>query len=186
MLMPQDVGSHKCLRAEEFTLSDQEYGRVLDHVVVGCVDVAVINGEEILLEKRNKDPIKDNWWIFGGRILVGETLQDCAKRQLERELGLEVADPSRFLEFGTFNLRWPSRREPTTTNGAHHLLIAHMIEVDDSERRSLSPKLLEAEHPMRWLNISAPGEMLLPEMQAIIECIKLRRPQHTRPAAVIM
>ncbi|HVC36399.1 MAG TPA: NUDIX domain-containing protein [Candidatus Dormibacteraeota bacterium] len=185
MFLEQPSGSHDGQHTDEFPLSDQEYGRVLDHVVVGCVDVAVVNGEEILLEKRNNDPIKENWWIFGGRILVGETLQGSAQRQLKRELGLEVVDSSRFLEIGTFNLRWPSRKEPTTTNGVHHLLIAHMIEVDDSERKSLSPKLLETGHPMRWLNISKPGELLLPEMQSILDHIQAYRSQRTSTVAVI-
>jgi colanic acid biosynthesis protein WcaH len=179
MLIQQPDGSHDSLPKDEFLLSDQEYGKVLDNVVVGCVDVAIISGEEILLERRNNDPIKDNWWIFGGRILVGETLQDCAQRQVKRELGLNVTDTSRFVEIGTFNLRWPSRREPTTSNGVHHLLIAHMIEIEDSERQSLSPKLLEAKQPMRWLNINKSGELLLPEMQSILDRVQDYKAQLT-------
>jgi len=183
MLAQQAINSHEGLHVKELPLSDQEYGRVLDHVVVGCVDVAVINNEEILLERRKDDPIKDCWWIFGGRILVGETLEGSAQRHLKRELGLEVKDQSRFLEIGTFNLIWPSRREPTVSNGVHHLLIAHMIAIDDDERKSLSSKLLEAEHPIKWHNIHKPGALLLPEMQSILDRIKNYRLPHRNTAA---
>ena len=64
-MLYNDLTAHNDLHRDEFPLTDQEYGKVLDHVVVGCVDVAVINGEEILLEKRNNEPIRENWWILG-------------------------------------------------------------------------------------------------------------------------
>lgn len=162
---------------KEFSLNDQEYSKVLDHIVVGCVDVAVVNGDEILLERRKNDPISGHWWIFGGRILVGETLQATAQRQVRRELNLEIIDGYRFKEIGTFNLQWPTRRESPSANGAHHLLVAHMIELDDQERQSLEPKLFERDNAIQWMEIDRPREFLLPEMHSILQHIQIYRSQ---------
>ena len=56
------------MKREEYQFSDEEYGRVLDNFVIACVDVVVLHGNKVLLEKRTYDPLHDQWWIFGGRI----------------------------------------------------------------------------------------------------------------------
>jgi 8-oxo-dGTP diphosphatase len=44
----------------------------------------------ILLIKRRKEPFKDLWAFPGGFLDINEKLEDCAKRELYEETGLEV------------------------------------------------------------------------------------------------
>jgi 8-oxo-dGTP pyrophosphatase MutT (NUDIX family) len=72
-------------------LSDEEYGRALDAIVKGCSDAFILSakGTHVLLGKRKIHPQAD-WWFIGGRIRPGETPQAAIKRNMKRELGLEV------------------------------------------------------------------------------------------------
>jgi colanic acid biosynthesis protein WcaH len=56
-----------------------------------CVDIIIKNGQgEYLLIKRANEPLKDQWWVIGGRVLKGESLEDAAKRKVQEEVGLEI------------------------------------------------------------------------------------------------
>jgi colanic acid biosynthesis protein WcaH len=147
--------------------SDEEYGKILDHIVVACVDTAITHKGKILLVKRTEDPAKDSWWIFGGRIQRGETLQQAARRGIYRELALDISDEERFSEFGVFNLIWPVRREPVATHGSHHLLVAHSIELTDDEYQKITT-FISVKPEYCWKDIKTRDEDMLPELQAIL------------------
>lgn len=156
----------------DLPFTDEEYGKVLDNLVVACVDVAITCHNSILLDLRQNQPIKGNWWIFGGRVNKGETLQEAAKRGVYRELSLVIEDISRFKELGVYNLRWPLRREPVATNGCHHLLVAHQIELTDSEKDQVDNKL-RGSQSIKWFAISdLENEEILPELSDIIRKLK--------------
>jgi ADP-ribose pyrophosphatase YjhB (NUDIX family) len=124
------------------SFSDEEYGRILDEFVIACVDVAIIYGNQILLEERAQEPAKNALWLFGGRMQAGEDFSQTARRSLQRELQLDIPE-QRFVEVGTYNLRWPRRREPVSTNGCHHLLIAHTVTLLDSEKVMVDTKITD-------------------------------------------
>lgn len=163
-------------------LSDKQYGQVLDNIVVGCVDVAVVSRGQILLERRNHDPIKDEWWIFGGRILIGETLQAAAQRGVAQELNLHIPQPERFIELGAYNLRWPLRREKPVKHGCHHLLIAHMVELTEVERVGLDETLSQREPRTAWHKLT-PKKSFLPELASIVERAALQSAVAAQQAA---
>jgi len=56
-------------------------------VAVGAV---VLHENKVLLVLRGKAPAKDVWAIPGGRVHLGETLQDAAERETFEETGLLV------------------------------------------------------------------------------------------------
>ncbi len=60
----------------------------------GC-SVLVTSDEKVLLIKRGKDPLKDHWSLPGGSQEPGETLEECARRELTEETAL-VADRVEF------------------------------------------------------------------------------------------
>jgi 8-oxo-dGTP diphosphatase len=57
--------------------------------VTGCAAV-VWRGEEVLLIRRSKAPLKGQWSLPGGRQKFGETMRECALRELKEETGIEA------------------------------------------------------------------------------------------------
>jgi len=152
-------------------LSDAEYGKVLDNIVIACVDVVIMHKNEILIEQRSSDPIKNEWWIFGGRMQANETFQETAQRGILRELSLNIEDKSRFKELLTLNLRWPTRRELPVTNGCHHLLIAHQINISNEERAVIDKNT--SNQRIEWFDVDViRSKDILPELRLLINAIK--------------
>ena len=60
-----------------------------DRPIVG-VGVVVLRGDEVLLIRRAKPPVSDNWSIPGGAQEIGETVREAALREVAEETGLAV------------------------------------------------------------------------------------------------
>ena len=58
-----------------------------DRPFVG-VGIVLFRGPEVLLVKRAKPPISDNWSIPGGAQEIGETVREAALRELHEETGV--------------------------------------------------------------------------------------------------
>lgn len=62
----------------------------LPHKKIG-VAVIINDKEEILIDKRLPKGLMANLWEFpGGKIEAGETPQDCIKREIKEELGIDI------------------------------------------------------------------------------------------------
>lgn len=55
-----------------------------------AASVALIHRGRVLLIKRARDPYRHLWTLPGGRIEDGESIEQCATREIEEELGLRV------------------------------------------------------------------------------------------------
>jgi 8-oxo-dGTP diphosphatase len=60
--------------------------------IVG-VGAIVIRHGKILLEKRSNDPGKGKWSVPGGKVEIGETLEQTVIREVKEETGLTVRAP---------------------------------------------------------------------------------------------
>lgn len=60
-----------------------------DRPIVG-VGVVVLRGDDVLLIKRAKPPVSDNWSIPGGAQEIGETVREAARREVAEETGIEI------------------------------------------------------------------------------------------------
>jgi 8-oxo-dGTP diphosphatase len=54
------------------------------------VGVAVISGERILLVRRGREPAAGMWAVPGGKLELGETWREAARREVWEETGVEV------------------------------------------------------------------------------------------------
>ena len=60
--------------------------------VVG-VGAIILEGDQILLEKRKNSPGKGKWSVPGGLVDLGETVEEAVIREVKEETGLEVYGP---------------------------------------------------------------------------------------------
>jgi len=70
---------------------NSEHARVYPAVPRTGVGAMVIKDEKILLVKRGVEPNKGRWAIPGGMLKLGETMQECAAREILEETGVTVA-----------------------------------------------------------------------------------------------
>lgn len=69
----------------------EEYSRIIGLLPILCVDIVLRNSAgEYLLVRRVNEPRKGEWWVPGGRVLKGETLERAARRKIGEELSLQV------------------------------------------------------------------------------------------------
>lgn len=84
-----------------------EYSKIISLIPIVCVDVAIVHDGKILLVKRRDEPAAGEWWLPGGRLYKGETLEACALRKAKEETGLECeAGPMIYYastDFGTIH-----------------------------------------------------------------------------------
>ena len=88
-----------------------------------CVDVVVAEGNKFLLVKRTKEPLKDRWWVPGGRILKGETVVAATKRKVKEELGINMI----FLKALGYYEKHFRKNEFGLEEGIHTLSIVVMV-----------------------------------------------------------
>lgn len=53
-------------------------------------DMVLVENGKILLIKRAREPFRGEWATPGGRIDDGETAEQCAKREMKEETGLDI------------------------------------------------------------------------------------------------
>ncbi|MBW2439133.1 MAG: NUDIX domain-containing protein, partial [Deltaproteobacteria bacterium] len=56
-------------------------------VAVGAI---VFENDRVLLVRRGQPPSQDLWAIPGGRVKLGETLQEAAEREILEETGITI------------------------------------------------------------------------------------------------
>lgn len=57
---------------------------------LACVGVVCRRGDDVLLIRRGREPLKGKWSIPGGKMDFGETVRAAALRELKEETGVEA------------------------------------------------------------------------------------------------
>ena len=68
-------------------LPHEEYKKIIKLMPIFCIDFLINYQNKYLLLKRNEEPLKNTYWVIGGRLLFKETIDNAAKRIQEREIG---------------------------------------------------------------------------------------------------
>jgi colanic acid biosynthesis protein WcaH len=80
-------------------IPDHLYREIISVLPIACVDVVIRNAAgKVLLARRKNEPLKDQWWVVGGRIQSGESARQACIRKTFEEAGLEI-DELQFLGF---------------------------------------------------------------------------------------
>ena len=69
-------------------LDAQTFKTVIENTPLVSIDLCFVCDDQLLLGKRNNDPLKGEWFTLGGRIHKNETWQDALLRIVEAESGL--------------------------------------------------------------------------------------------------
>lgn len=71
-------------------VSNKLYKQFAQNFPIICVDGIIVQNGKYLLVKRQNEPLKEEWWIPGGRLYKDETLEKGFRRKIKEETGLDV------------------------------------------------------------------------------------------------
>jgi len=134
-------------------VSNEDYGQILDNVVVSHVNCILVAQEKrlakMLVVKRTMEPWPD-WWIPGGKINPGESFEEAAIRILKRQLSLAIDDRSRFRQLGgAYAFIWARRAHPPTEHGCHISSAVLVLKVNEEEVKAI--RLNEEHCDLSWV-----------------------------------
>lgn len=117
-------------------LPDSIYAAALDALVICCADAAVLHQGLWLLARRawNHNP---DWWVVGGRMRKGELIEQALRRNLRRELHLDIPEDRLLHIIGYYSQIWDTRAWEPTMNGCHVFSITTTVHLTDEEKASI-------------------------------------------------
>ena len=94
-------------------LPEKEYEKIIKSMPIFCIDFLISFQKKYLLIQRKEEPLKNSFWVIGGRLMFKETITNAAKRIQEREIGTYFPN---FKEIGFSNYFFPNKPESKATH----------------------------------------------------------------------
>ena len=94
-------------------LPEKEYQKIIKSMPIFCIDFLISFQNRYLLIKRKEEPLKNLYWVIGGRLMFKEKITHAAKRIQEREIGTYF---SNFREIGFSNYFFPDKQNSRATH----------------------------------------------------------------------
>ena len=74
-------------------IEENLYKKIIHALPILCVDLVIKNSKgEYLLHLRDNEPLKNEWWVPGGRVHKEEEIYSAASRKCKEELGLIITN----------------------------------------------------------------------------------------------
>lgn len=105
-------------------INKQLYKKIMEKIPVVCVDGLIINEKkEFLLVKRANEPLKNEYWLVGGRLHKNELIHQAMKRKLYQEIGVKNL-PIKYL--GHFE-EFFEKTEQKISGNFHSISFVHLV-----------------------------------------------------------
>lgn len=96
---------------DEGWIDEELFKKIRVLMPIAAVDILAVHEGKLLLMLRNYEPAKDTWFVPGGRIRFGETLEQAVTRKLKEETGLT---PAKIEKKGVMTHLYPQAHYVTT------------------------------------------------------------------------
>ena len=116
------------------------YQNIIEILPIICVDIIIRNrNDQYLLVNRMNEPMKDKWWVIGGRVLKGETITQAVFRKAREEAGLRLKQAQAIGYFEALDQTDPFGRD----NQYHAISIVHEARISGDENIRLDSQSRE-------------------------------------------
>lgn len=130
-------------------LDAQTFKSVIENTPLVSIDLCLVCDDQLLLGKRNNDPLKGGWFTPGGRIRKNETWQDALLRIAEAELGLSGIAVEDFALMGIWDHFYNNSAVDQNTS-THYVNLPHYAEFKSRPQITLDDQHGQFE----WVDLS--------------------------------
>lgn len=104
-------------------IPDDVWRDIVEHVPIPSVDLLVVTDDSLLLAKRQNEPAKGEWFVPGGRVQKGESLEEAVHRVAKAELGVDVVIID---ELGGYNHMYETA-DVADAGGKHYVAHGYVV-----------------------------------------------------------
>jgi 8-oxo-dGTP diphosphatase len=117
----------------------------MDRPKVG-VGVIVLKDGRVVMQKRRNKHGHGTWSFPGGHLEAGESFEDCARREVMEEIGIDIA-----------NLRrGPSTNDIFTEEDKHYITVFMIADYAGGDIRVMEPDVTEEWRLVEWDEMPEP------------------------------
>ena len=135
-------------------MDSNDQKKLRPHVGVGVV---IIKNGKVLLGKRKGSIGAGTWSISGGHLEFGETIEECALRELQEETGLKA-----------LSFRVGPWSSDLIEQGKHYITLFVIVDQFEGEPKLLEPDKCEGWQWFDWDDLPSP---LFPTVRSFVEKI---------------
>jgi colanic acid biosynthesis protein WcaH len=126
----------------------QTFKAVIENTSLVSIDLCLICNDQILLAKRNNEPLKGRWFTPDGRIYKNESWQTSLQRIALTELGLSSGDCASFELMGVWDHFYPN-------SACDDSISTHYVNLPHFARSKSKPAISgdDQHHNLDWFDL---------------------------------
>ena len=97
---------------------------IVAHIPIPSVDLIIVTDDGLLLAKRQNEPAKGEWFVPGGRIQKGESLEEAVYRVAREELSVDVVIEE---ELGAYDHLYETADVAADVGGKHYVAHGYVV-----------------------------------------------------------